>query len=976
MNYKLLLAVLMACLGAFALEIANGGKSDYVIVTKDKAPKTTVYCAKHLQKYMKSVADVDMQIATAKPAGKKAIYIGAHSELPKQDIYNAEKYVDDETYRITELPGGDISIMGADCDISPISRKNAVFGLLWGTYSFIEKFLGVRWYAPGIFGECFDKLDKVTVTDLPIEVTPPLYCRSMWPYQFLGFENNDSLEYGRHLRAHGKIDLAGNHSMQDLAFFAKDQDEIFALEADGKTRNKGIVKSFSKDGTAQWTRYPHYCFTNPATVKAYCDFIDAVYENKPEGKLWKVKRPNEYCITMVPDDNYTTQPCYCKNCQALIDRNAGRASMTPLVWGFVKQVAEWAKKKYPDKVVSTIAYESYYLPPKFDLPDNVAVQICINPYIIYQGCEYYQKQSDNIINAWSKKTKHLQVWHYIMPYDSLPYAMPHIMYNWHARYPNVKSSFLELNNSRRGLPYLPKNIHNGQTFDLPQTHLNLYFAFKGMSGEKIDVDKELELYYRYFWGPAAAPMKRFCETQQNAWEKMTVKKSGDSAYSRFTGKEIYEEIYPANIVKTLNDCFAEAKKLAPEGSIYAKRLDWIYMGYLKAFTENAEAYAKELNNSKDVVLFTKEGEPVIDGNLDDDFWKGLETYSFQKNDSPLPATYGTTFKMAVNKDKLFFAINATDPQAKNQKLTSTTHDSNSVYGDDSIEVFIKPGNKTGKRFFNVTANLNCVVLDYVAGDRKLDVSYESGVEVKTVRGEAGYTMEMAIPLANLEIPENGILGINVCRNKRSGVGEVHESSCWSCTYGSFWNFSNMPNVTLSSKADAFAYDFTKEPKKVYIGVQTMPNDKPGKRVQEGARYEFKDGILTLYYTLTKDNFRYDYGTYTVPLKKNEANGAQFIDIRFRNPDEAISHTITWSYTDAEGKKHGDWMRFCHHEKHTDWRVRTIDTLNDGNGAVTRKRKGQPPLPEAKSLDVLQIYSSPKRDGKERHIDIDYIRFHK
>ena len=35
MGKKLLMAVLMACLGAFALEIANGGKSDYVIVIPD-----------------------------------------------------------------------------------------------------------------------------------------------------------------------------------------------------------------------------------------------------------------------------------------------------------------------------------------------------------------------------------------------------------------------------------------------------------------------------------------------------------------------------------------------------------------------------------------------------------------------------------------------------------------------------------------------------------------------------------------------------------------------------------------------------------------------------------------------------------------------------------------------------------------------------------------------------------------------------
>ena len=70
------------------------------------------------------------------------------------------------------------------------------------------------------------------------------------------------------------------------------------------------------------------------------------------------------------------------------------------------------------------------------------------------------------------------------------------------------------------------------------------------------------------------------------------------------------------------------------------------------------------------------------------------------------------------------------------------------------------------------------------------------------------------------------------------------------------------------------------------------------------------------------------------------------------------------------------MRFCHYEKHSDWRVRTIDILNDGHGAQTRKKNGEEPLPEAQSLQSIQIYSSPKHDGAEHKIDIDYVRFYK
>ncbi|MBR6373147.1 MAG: hypothetical protein IKS20_08190, partial [Victivallales bacterium] len=154
MKKILFLCLLLVCFCVFGQEIASGGKSDYVIVTKENAPKVTVYCAAHLKKYMKLVAGVDMAISTTRPQGAKAIYIGAHGELPRTDVYNPDAYKGSETFRITSLPGGSISIMGCDCDDDWTSKRYGPYGLMWGTYSFIERFLGVRWYAPGDFGEC------------------------------------------------------------------------------------------------------------------------------------------------------------------------------------------------------------------------------------------------------------------------------------------------------------------------------------------------------------------------------------------------------------------------------------------------------------------------------------------------------------------------------------------------------------------------------------------------------------------------------------------------------------------------------------------------------------------------------------------------------------------------------------------------------------------------------------------------------
>ena len=58
MNKILFSCMFLVCFFVVGQEIASGGKSDYVIVTKENAPKVTVYCASHLKKYMKLVADV------------------------------------------------------------------------------------------------------------------------------------------------------------------------------------------------------------------------------------------------------------------------------------------------------------------------------------------------------------------------------------------------------------------------------------------------------------------------------------------------------------------------------------------------------------------------------------------------------------------------------------------------------------------------------------------------------------------------------------------------------------------------------------------------------------------------------------------------------------------------------------------------------------------------------------------------------
>ncbi len=968
------LIVAVAAIQAFALTLVNDGKCDYDIVIRSDAPENTRYAASELETYLKKAAGATVKTLNVKAQGRKAIYVGGHPELPKTAEFDPEKYNGSERFRIVELAGNDLAIMGADCDVNPVSRKDADFGLLFGVYEFIERFLGVRWYAPGEFGECYEKKSVVEVAGLPIEITPIAWARMFWPYIWNEFDQKDAAPFNRRLRAFGLRDGCANHSMMDMYFYIKDsKPELFALETDGKSRNQGRFKPGTSPEDRQWARYPQYCFSNPETVKAYCDFIDAVYENRPEGKLWRNYRPTKDAIYVVPDDNYTTEPCYCPDCKKLIRNNAGRASMSPLVWGFVKQIAEWAKQKYPDKKIMTLAYESYYLPPDFELPDNVVVQICVNPYIIYHGAKQFRDAFGTTLKAWSTKVNEISVWHYLTPYDDIPYAMPHIMDQWFRDYPKVKSVFLELNDTALRKPNLPRHpSHQARGVnDLPQSHLNIYFAMKSLAGCRVDVDAELELYYKLFYGPASVPMKRFYDCSIKAWENVGSVAGGDSGYPKFSGKELYEQIYNKDIVKTMRDSINEAKELAPADSIYQKRLAWIEDGFFKQFSTAAEAYFTESSRSKELILSDLGKAPKFDGDLDDSFWQKLTAHQFVKYDAPLPPRFPTEFKLGLAEGKLWFGIRAQDPDSSSQIVNVQIHDG-VIYEDDSIEIFIRPGSAEQKSFKNVSVNLAGIILDYMAGDRKLDKSYESGAVAKVKRQDGFYTMVVMIPLDGLGIDSN-VFGLNVCRNKYSGVGENRERSAWNCPFGNFWNFNNMPTVRLIGKDDVYMEDFVKP---VYHGqtVQTRPDDKYGPLVQKGCRKEMKNGIMTLFYQFDESNHRYDHGIYTpgslskpIPL-----NGARFIEIRFRNPDAGLSHTITWSYKDASGKQRGDWMRFCNNEAHPEWRIRKFDIANDGHNAQQRTKKGET-NPDPTEIIGIQIYSTPLRDNIERHIDLDYIR---
>ena len=967
--------LLLACVIVNGAVIVDNGKSDFEIIVRKDAPQATRLAARELQTYLAKSSGVKLPLKDKLSPGKKALYVGKNPAVKRDPAL----FSNPEEYLIEELSDGSIAFVGADNGKNPWKDIFGNFAILYCVYDFLERSTGVRWYAPGEFGECIEKRSKIESGKLPYSDKPNAWCRVYWPRVWNEFDQKESYIFARRQRGFGLNNGGANHSMLPLYFIYKDtKPEIFALQPDGKSRRFGKLKAGSTYKNMRWANYPHYCFTNPDTVKAYCDLIDAVYENRPEAKYWTVMRPTDDAVYVVPNDNYTTQPCCCDNCRAMIDKNSkGRGSMTPLVWGFVKKVAEYVKAKYPDKKVMTLAYEGYYEPPEFSLPDHVVVQICVNPYMIYMGSPAYRKAFDAQLAKWRKKVNTISIWHYMLPYDNIPYAMPHIMYQWMRDYPEIKAIFWELTDSRMQ-PHVPRlKSHRATTAsDLPQLHLNLFFGMRSAWHNPTDVDAELSRYYKLFYGPAAPAMKKFFDISIKQWENVKgVEFSASTSYPKFSGKTLYESIYSPEVIKVMKEALAEAEKLAGKDSIYRKRIQWQRAGFIDKFFIAADAFANEAKISRDQMLFPQKYKVKIDGDLSDKFYAALPEHKFVRTDAPLQPRYVTTFKMGIADNKLVLGINAVDPDNQAAKVDRTVHDGD-VFMDDSIELFLVPDITRSEDIINLTVNLAGVTADYTrfaSRGKGKDNSFESNAVVGIKRFNDHYTMEIAIPLEKLGI-KNNIFRMNLCRSKLSGVGENHERSVWSCTYGGFWVFSALPYVRIAPAGSAYD-DFTD--KHWSYRSFMVPMDRENKRfkpVQKGVKVIHEPGFLTLEYTFDKSNLLRDYGNFTVyKLGKQDVRGKPFVEIRFKNPDKKLNHLATYAFTATDGKRYGDYIRFCNNEEYKVFRTRKFNIATDGYNASVRAKKGiAHPVPE--KLLMFQIYSScSARDGKPRSITLDHIR---
>ena len=277
--------------------------------------------------------------------------------------------------------------------ISSNNKKN----LFYATYEFIEKFLNVKWLSTDYTH--YEKLSSLNIPDnYNYYYEPPVLTRTVHSKLFyddsifadkLKVTNEAFPRYVPNARVHTF------HRFMPYDVFYEKNPEYYALR-NGK-------------------RLPtQLCLTNNDVLEIVKDSVRSFFKSSPISDV----------ISVSQDDN--TQYCQCENCSK-IDNNEGSPAGSLI--HFVNEIA----KDFPDKTISTLAYQYTRKPPKTKPLENVLITLCSiecdRSIPIDEGCKDFSSD----LKGWSILTDNIRIWDYTTQFTNFLAPFP----NWGTIKPNI-----------------------------------------------------------------------------------------------------------------------------------------------------------------------------------------------------------------------------------------------------------------------------------------------------------------------------------------------------------------------------------------------------------------------------------------------------------------------------------------------------------------------------------------------------------
>ena len=791
LKFITLLAVLwtVSLFSAETLDLVRNSQVRCSILTEVNAPPTVRFAASELASYIgKSAGKVPCPVSEKEIKGLVPVKL----RLLKDDSLG------NEGYRITVTDKG--MEIGA----------NTGRGVMYGTFAFIEKYLGVRWFYPG---EEYCPVSKtISVPAGSIQEKPFFSTRTIqhvhsfrgryldtWNWivrnrmQLVTDKGSYSM-WRKELEERGAIIYTGGHTLAELVpdrLFDK-HPEYFAL-----VNGKRIRQVEYKNGrVVRWLSQP--CLTNPEVLKMVVAGICRAFEADPATEQYLIGNNDV--------------PVWCECAQCRKDEHPeekAKGIVTTRFYKFINRVTAEVHKKHPGARLLAWAYQTYQDPPRGVKPDpSLEIRIC-DHYRCYRhhlgdnSCSRNERFR-KLYSDWGKFGNSLVERGYqeTLLDDASYFYLP---------IESVMAGDIQYfkKHSVSGLVYLVTTPEGNFPKNLPTLAMfreswrcqwqSVYLTARLLWNPDQDYRKVLEDVSSRYYGKAWNVMRQY----RKLLTELYLDAPGHICY-RQPGTDIGRCLAKKGSKEQLVKYLEEANKAASGDAVTAGRIRREVEYFRLLWLEAAKRYQSAVNSS--VSAAWRNGKIVIDGKLDELSWQNAPvTGDFVRNvaHTKTNLTKQTHARVLFDSDYIYLGIEALEDSPDKILLTETKHDGD-VFNDNSIEIFLADPASVFKRFAHWIINSKDVIYDefYDAASGKKDAKYNFPIQSKTVILKDRIVTEVKIPrkvfaaAPYMDAPWR----INVCRTRRLKDG-TKELSSWSD--GSYGNPEAFNRVSIILKNGSF-----------------------------------------------------------------------------------------------------------------------------------------------------------------------------
>lgn len=490
-------------------KIAENKKTDYVIIVPKNAIESEKFAAKELSDFLGKSTGAKFILANKLPLGKKGIFVG-RTDFAKSHGVNFSKLGNEEWI---------IQMTNDGCLIIAGGRPR---GTLYGTYEFLEKYIGCHW-----LDEDTEVIPKRTTLAIPVDINirqkPAFRLRSIITYRPADREKF-KLYHARNKYNYAYMDAPlgfscsfGSPGMCHTFYkyskdWPKDHPEYFSMDKSGKR-----LRAKDALGPGQ------ICLSNPEVRKLFLKKLKA-YIKEDRKKAKKKGSPPPMLYDISHNDN--REKCVCPECMKIAEKYGAYSG---LMLDFINELADGIKKDYPNVQLQTFAYTFTEDPPKgIRARDNVVIRMA------FLGPEFNQERdtlrplsnpnnahSRKLIKDWSKFAKNLSIWDYWVLYRE-PFPSP---------YTNISAikSNLQFYKNKGVKDMLVESEYPEKTcfFELKR-----WFGLKMMQDPERATEPLIKIFMKGYYGKAAPLMEEYLNYIERRMKEVKGKFALKNAYER------------------------------------------------------------------------------------------------------------------------------------------------------------------------------------------------------------------------------------------------------------------------------------------------------------------------------------------------------------------------------------------------------------------------------------------------------------